>query len=211
MNPDAVTSLLLHAGWVTTGPREAFTFELWARLLRADPALLARHLILTAMGPGLLGALNREQLAELAAGFTAMLDERILPQIELDGRIDLRDSVGRVLVPTLVLASAEDQILPPHHQRELARRDQRRPVSGGPGRARATLRGPGPVLLDHHQVRRRPADRPASRGVGMNLPARPRSLLERLGETFPDVAYRSVHCALNLCYPSGHVIGGWRW
>lgn len=118
--PDAVTSLLLHAGWVTTGPREAFMFELWARLLRADPALLARHLVLTAMGPGLLGALNREQLAELAAGFTAMLDERILPQIELDGRIDLRDSVGRVLAPTLVLASAEDQIIPPHQQRELA-------------------------------------------------------------------------------------------
>lgn len=118
--PGAVVSLLLHAGWVTTSPREVFMFDLWARLLRTDPALLARHLVLTAMGPGLLGALSDEQFAELAAGFTAMLDERILPQIDLDGRIDLRDSVRRVLASTLVLASADDQVIPSHHQRELA-------------------------------------------------------------------------------------------
>jgi hypothetical protein len=36
---------------MTTGPREAFMFDLWARLLRTDPALLARQLILTAMSP----------------------------------------------------------------------------------------------------------------------------------------------------------------
>ncbi|WP_354644281.1 alpha/beta fold hydrolase [Kitasatospora camelliae] len=119
-HPDAVTSLALHAGWVRTTPREAFMFDLWACLLRTDPALLARQLILTAMGPGLLGALDDAQFAELAAGFTAMLDERILAQMELDSRIDLRDVVGRVTAPTLVMASADDQIVPPHHQRELA-------------------------------------------------------------------------------------------
>ncbi|MFJ2580700.1 alpha/beta fold hydrolase [Kitasatospora aureofaciens] len=119
-HPAAVTSLVLHAGWVRTSPREAFMFDLWARLLRTDPALLARQLILTAMGPGLLGTLDDAQFAELAAGFTAMLDERILGQIELDTRIDLRDAVGRITAPTLVLASADDQIIPPHHQRELA-------------------------------------------------------------------------------------------
>ena len=55
----------------------------------------------------------------MAAGFTVMLDERILGQIELDTRIDLRDAVGRVTAPTLVVASADDQIILPHHQREL--------------------------------------------------------------------------------------------
>ncbi|WP_030061223.1 MULTISPECIES: alpha/beta fold hydrolase [Streptomyces] len=119
-HPDAVTSLALHAGWVRTTPREAFMFDLWAHLLRTDPALLARHLVLTAMGPGLLDTLDEAQFAELAAGFTAMLDERILGQMELDTRIDLRDAVGRITAPTLVLASADDQILPPHHQRQLA-------------------------------------------------------------------------------------------
>ncbi|WP_232247751.1 alpha/beta fold hydrolase [Kitasatospora azatica] len=135
-HPAAVTSLLLHAGWVRTAPREAFMFDLWTRLLRTDPALLARELILTAMGPGLLDTLDDAQFAELAAGFTAMLDERILGQIELDTRIDLRDAVGRITAPTLVLASADDRILPPHHQRELAaaiRRSDYLQVPGGHG------------------------------------------------------------------------------
>ncbi|MDH6109703.1 pimeloyl-ACP methyl ester carboxylesterase [Kitasatospora sp. MAP12-15] len=119
-HPAAVTSLVLHAGWVRTTPREAFMFDLWARLLRTDPALLAGQLILTAMGPGLLDTLDDAQFAELTAGFTAMLDERILGQIELDSRIDLRDAVGRITAPTLVLASTDDQIIPTRHQRELA-------------------------------------------------------------------------------------------
>jgi pimeloyl-ACP methyl ester carboxylesterase len=118
--PGTVRSVLLHAGWMTTGPREAFMFDLWARLLRADPALLARQLVLTAMGPDLLRSLSDEQFAELAAGFTAMLDERVLPQIELNRRIDLRGAVGRITAPALVLASADDQVIPPCHQRELA-------------------------------------------------------------------------------------------
>ncbi|MCC3775969.1 alpha/beta fold hydrolase [Streptomyces sp. UNOB3_S3] len=119
-HPDAVTSLVLHAGWVRTTAREKFMFDLWARLLRTDPDLLARQLILTAMGPGLLGALDEAGFAEMAAGFTAMLDERVLGQIELDSRVDLRDAVCRVTAPTLVVASADDQVVPPHHQRELA-------------------------------------------------------------------------------------------
>ncbi|MDH6139472.1 pimeloyl-ACP methyl ester carboxylesterase [Kitasatospora sp. GP30] len=40
--------------------------------------------------------------------------------VELDTRIDLRDAVGRITAPTLVLSSADDQIIPPHHQREPA-------------------------------------------------------------------------------------------
>jgi pimeloyl-ACP methyl ester carboxylesterase len=134
--PSTVRSLLLHAGWMTTGPREAFMFDLWARLLRTDPALLARQLVLTAMAPDLLGSLSGEQLAELAAGFTAMLDERILPQIELNSRIDLRGTAGQIMAPTLVLASADDQVIPPRHQRELAdaiASAQYREVPGGHG------------------------------------------------------------------------------
>ncbi|MGO9081438.1 MAG: alpha/beta fold hydrolase [Streptosporangiaceae bacterium] len=118
--PTAIDSLLPHAGWVKTGQREAFMFELWARLLGTDPALLAGHLILTAMGPAMLGGLDSEQFAEMTAAFTAMLDERILPQVELDARVDLGDRPSRVQAPTLVLASADDQIIPARHQRELA-------------------------------------------------------------------------------------------
>jgi pimeloyl-ACP methyl ester carboxylesterase len=118
--PDSVASLCLHAGWLRTRPREAFMFDLWASLLRSDRNLLARHLILTAMGPGMLSRLDEAKLAEFAAGFSSQLGEQIFAQIELDARVDLRTSVGRVSAPTLVLASADDQLLPTYHQRELA-------------------------------------------------------------------------------------------
>lgn len=118
--PDAVMSLTMHAGWVTSGPRERFVFDLWARLLRTDPALLAGHLVATAFSPDMHAGMTDEQLAELVDAFTAMLDERMLPQIDLDTRVDLRPAVTSVQTPTLVLASADDQIVPVQHQRELA-------------------------------------------------------------------------------------------
>jgi pimeloyl-ACP methyl ester carboxylesterase len=119
-DPGSVRSVTLHAGWVRSGPREAFMFDLWARLLRSDPGLLARHLILEAMGPDLLATLNTSQFQEFAEVFEEMLDGRILGQLELDGRVDLRAVLAGIRAPTLVLASAQDQVVPPPHQRELA-------------------------------------------------------------------------------------------
>ena len=118
--PEQVRSLLLHAGWITTGPREALMFDLWSRLLRADPQLLARELVLQAMSPTLLQKASAAELDELVGGFTAMLDMRIAGQIELDRRIDLAPALFNIQAATLVLASAEDRIIPPAQQRALA-------------------------------------------------------------------------------------------
>lgn len=134
--PEQVRSLLLHAGWATTGPREALMFDLWSRLLRADPELLARHLVLEAMSPALLQHAGAAQLDELVAGFTAMLDTRILGQIELDGRIDVAPAMSEIRAATLVLASAEDRIIPPPHQLALAEAipgARYREIAGGHG------------------------------------------------------------------------------
>lgn len=118
--PDRVRSLLLHAGWATSGPRERLMFDLWARLLDADTALLARTLVLSAMSPALLSGIGHDDLDELVTGFEGLVDDRIAGQIDLDGRIDISDLLHRVKAPTLVLASTDDQILPSHHQRALA-------------------------------------------------------------------------------------------
>ncbi|WP_250284785.1 MULTISPECIES: alpha/beta fold hydrolase [unclassified Frankia] len=118
--PERVRSLFLHAGWVRSGPRERLMFELWARLLEADTALLARSLVLSAMSPGLLAEIGQRELGELVAGFEGLVDQRIAGQIELDGRIDISGLLAAVRAPTLVLASADDQIVPSRHQRALA-------------------------------------------------------------------------------------------
>lgn len=120
--PEAVTSLVLHAGLVKTDPQMAFMADLWGRLMRTDPELFARLLQLTAMGPGTLRARTAEDFEAAAAGFTAMLDPRVVRQIELDARVDIGGLVDRVTAPTTVIASTHDQIVPEHHQRELAAR-----------------------------------------------------------------------------------------
>lgn len=118
--PGEVRSLLVHAGWATTGPREALMFDLWSRLLAADVELLARHLVLQAMSPALLQQATISELDELVVGFASMLDPAIAGQIELNGRIDLVAVLPDIRARTLVLASADDRIIPPPHQRAVA-------------------------------------------------------------------------------------------
>jgi pimeloyl-ACP methyl ester carboxylesterase len=118
--PDRVRSLFLHAGWATSGPREQLMFDLWARLLDADAVLLARTLMLTAMSPGLLARTGQGELDEMARGFESLVDHRIAGQIELDRRVDISGLLPAIKAPTVVLASADDQIIPCRHQRALA-------------------------------------------------------------------------------------------
>ncbi|MBT2384078.1 alpha/beta fold hydrolase [Streptomyces sp. ISL-11] len=120
--PEAVRSLVLHAGFVRTDPWLAFVADLWERLVRTDPELFARLLQITAMGPASLRARSTEDFEAAAAGFTSMIEPGILRQIRLDADLDISHLVGRVIAPTVVIASAHDQIVPTHHQRELAER-----------------------------------------------------------------------------------------
>ncbi|MFF5205171.1 alpha/beta fold hydrolase [Streptosporangium sp. NPDC000396] len=117
-----VLTLFAHAGWVTSGPREIFQFDYWTRLLRTDKELLARLLQITAMGPETVAARSTRDFEEASAGFAALLHERILRQIELDSRVDISSMLQEIKAPTMILASAHDLIVPPHHQREMADR-----------------------------------------------------------------------------------------
>ncbi|GAA0360965.1 alpha/beta hydrolase [Streptomyces blastmyceticus] len=119
--PDRVRSLLLHAGWVTTDPWLAFQFDLWQRLLRVDPDLLARVVQLTAMGPATLAALGRDEFEETAAGFTELFEAGDMArQAALNMEIDISALLPRITAPALVIAGTHDRIVPPHHQRRLA-------------------------------------------------------------------------------------------
>ncbi|MFC8451603.1 alpha/beta fold hydrolase [Kitasatospora sp. NPDC057223] len=118
--PEAARSLVTHGGWVTTDPRSAFQFDLWGRLLRTDKDLLARLLQLTVFSQEALASLDTDGLRAAAEGFTAMLDERIDRQVDLDARVDISALLPAVQAPTLVIASTDDQIVPIAHQRALA-------------------------------------------------------------------------------------------
>ncbi|MGK5553901.1 alpha/beta fold hydrolase [Actinomadura kijaniata] len=122
--PRRVSSLTAHAGWAKADPRMRFQFDLWARLVRADPDLAARVLQLTAMGERTLNDRTDDDFAEAAAGFAALLEaagDGFVRQAGFDAAADVTAPATRVTAPTLLLSSTDDRVVPPGHQRELAR------------------------------------------------------------------------------------------
>ncbi|OPG04235.1 alpha/beta fold hydrolase [Microbispora sp. GKU 823] len=122
--PEKALSLTAHAGWARTDPWMAFQMDLWIRLVRTDRELLARLLQVTAMGDATLRARSPEDFEQAAAAFTASLDgteEGFARQALADISVDITELLPRVTAPTLIVSSADDRIVPPHHQRELAR------------------------------------------------------------------------------------------
>ncbi|RZU31962.1 alpha/beta fold hydrolase [Blastococcus saxobsidens] len=77
------------------------------------------------------------QHPDLAARLEAMIagsdDEGYAACCEVAGRIDLREDLGRITAPTLVVSGSEDPALPPPHQEAIA--------AGIPGAALLTVRG----------------------------------------------------------------------
>ncbi|MET9292560.1 alpha/beta hydrolase [Streptomyces sp. NPDC003077] len=119
--PERVDSLVAHAGWVRADAWVTFQFDLWLRLLRTEPDLLARIIQLTAMSPRALRLSSAARLEESARGFAELFDaEGMARQVEVNLRLDLTDRLSRVTAPTLVIAGIHDVIVPPHHQEEMA-------------------------------------------------------------------------------------------
>ncbi|NJP23672.1 alpha/beta hydrolase [Microbispora hainanensis] len=122
--PEKILSLTAHAGWARTDPWMAFQMDLWVRLVRTDRELLARLLQFTAMGEETLRARSAEDFEQAAAAFTAMLggaEDGFERQTLADISVDITGLLPHVSAPTLIVSSADDRIVPPHHQRELAR------------------------------------------------------------------------------------------
>ncbi|MFF0740437.1 alpha/beta fold hydrolase [Streptomyces sp. NPDC004111] len=125
LHPDLVTSLTAHAGWVRTDAHMAFQFDLWRQLGSTDPNALARLILLTALGKDTLRGWDAETFAQAAAGFAELITGSVdgfVRQTETDAAVDLSDLLPDVTAPTLLLSSADDRLVPPHHQLELAER-----------------------------------------------------------------------------------------
>ncbi|WP_329611765.1 alpha/beta hydrolase [Kitasatospora herbaricolor] len=123
--PELVRSVTAHAPWARTDPWMAFQFDLWTRLLGHDRELLARLLQLTAMSEQTLKARTEADFAQATAGFTGLLDgaeEGFARQARANAEVDITALLPGIAAPTLIIASEQDRIVPPHHQRELAAR-----------------------------------------------------------------------------------------
>ena len=86
--PDNVRSLTLVSGWATTDARMRFTFDLWRRLIAADPELFARY----AIADGLTAAAF-ETFGVGVEAMVPLMTSTVAPgsdaQLELDMRVDI--------------------------------------------------------------------------------------------------------------------------
>jgi 3-oxoadipate enol-lactonase len=65
-------------------------------------------------------AAHPDLVARLEAMVAGVDDEGYAACAEVVGRVDLREDLGRITAPTLVVSGAEDPALPPEHQRAIA-------------------------------------------------------------------------------------------
>ncbi len=121
-HPERVRSLVLVAGFAG-GPesRSQLQFGLWRDLIARDREAMARLILLTGFSPAFLSSLSHEELAKRQAAVLKFTNwPGMLRQTELDLRLDIRNEVARIGVPTRVIGCAQDQMVPPALVRELA-------------------------------------------------------------------------------------------
>ncbi|KAB2349063.1 alpha/beta fold hydrolase [Actinomadura rudentiformis] len=111
LEPGLVRRMVLVAGWPHTGDsRQRLMFELWRDLDRADFRLLHREVTLHGFSPRFLDGLGPDGIAEAIAEGTR--EPGLDRQIDLNLRVDIRDLLPRVAVPTLVVELTRDQLVP---------------------------------------------------------------------------------------------------
>jgi pimeloyl-ACP methyl ester carboxylesterase len=117
--PDLVAGAVLHAGWARSDVRLRALFGVWSSLLHSAPLRFAELLLVTALSPAFLAALDAAGFAAAAADLRARLAPGTDRHIELDARVDIGADLARLRVPVLLLASDQDQIITPDHHAAL--------------------------------------------------------------------------------------------
>ncbi|MFD4376031.1 alpha/beta fold hydrolase [Streptomyces sp. NPDC058486] len=119
-HPERVAALVLTAPFAYADHRIRLGLAVWRGLYESGRhRLLAEHLALTGLGGTFLDATDPGRLRAMLmlapappAGTPAHL--------ELAERIDVREELGRLAVPALVVVTAEDPLVSPARQRALA-------------------------------------------------------------------------------------------
>ncbi|ASO23151.1 pimeloyl-ACP methyl ester carboxylesterase [Actinoalloteichus hoggarensis] len=120
-HPNRVRALVLTAGFAAAGPRLRHAVRLWQGLLsHGDEALLGSFLAINGGGIPYLEGLSGEQVDGIAAHSASTVPPGTPEHVDLAGRMDVRDDLAHVAVPTLVVVTTGDLLATPAGQRELA-------------------------------------------------------------------------------------------
>jgi pimeloyl-ACP methyl ester carboxylesterase len=112
--PKRVDSLFVHAGWLAADRPTAFQFDLLARLLRTDPELISRYILLH------VPTAAAQEIADLERLVNANMPVAAARQFDFDARVDISDRAPAITAPTQVLTGRHDRIVPMRLQQQLA-------------------------------------------------------------------------------------------
>lgn len=116
-HPDAVSALILTVGFAHADPQLRLVVDIWRYLAEHDIDMLARFLA-GVSSPTVFDAAGN--LDEIVANVRASIPVGSPQQAALAAEIDLRDRLGRIAIPTLVVAAGGDRIVLPSSTRALA-------------------------------------------------------------------------------------------
>ncbi|MFE5586447.1 alpha/beta fold hydrolase [Kitasatospora sp. NPDC056531] len=118
-HPERVRSLLLLAGVAGGSARLSMLSELMVDL-EDRPADLARLMLTVVFGHTWVDALPAEQRTELEEALKSPLPAGFRQQFRLAARVDVREELPAIAVPTTVVGTAEDMLVQPSQHRLLA-------------------------------------------------------------------------------------------
>ncbi|CAM5274340.1 3-oxoadipate enol-lactonase [Streptomyces spiroverticillatus] len=120
-HPERITGLVLTAPLARPTARLRLHAEHWRDLYAAGAhAELARFLVSLALGATVLEALPGEEVEAVVRGTAETLPPGSAEHADLATRVDVREDLARITVPTLVISTLEDLLVSPDLHREVA-------------------------------------------------------------------------------------------
>ncbi|POX55864.1 alpha/beta hydrolase [Streptomyces sp. Ru71] len=121
-HPHRVTALVLTAGFAHPNPRFRLAANLWRDLFRAgDLEQLAAFVSLIGLSAPALDAVSQDDLDAVLKTTAATVPPGTPDHLDLlIDHVDVRADLPALAVPTLVISTTLDQLVTPHHHRQLA-------------------------------------------------------------------------------------------
>ncbi|WP_432146481.1 alpha/beta fold hydrolase [Streptomyces sp. bgisy084] len=120
-HPERVTALVLTATMAYPNNQQALTIRVWRKLAATgDRRLVSEFLFPHALSPQAIESMPAEQLEEAITYAAAEVADGTPEHAELATRIDVRDDLAAIRVPTLVISTTVDHLVPPALHRYLA-------------------------------------------------------------------------------------------
>ncbi|MCB5912200.1 alpha/beta fold hydrolase [Streptomyces pinistramenti] len=120
-HPERVTALLLTAPFAQPDARLRLSADLWRDLyISGDHRQLASFLILATLSSSTLEAVPGDDLGAVLQAAAQTLPPGTAEHAELAARVDVREDLTRIAVPTLVISTTEDLLVSPDLHRKVA-------------------------------------------------------------------------------------------